>query len=70
MIGSVRIVFAGMILGLAVVPAGAEDPPILNMGPSCDAAAAGEISLGRNKQECMRDEGQELWAKVGDGMRG
>jgi hypothetical protein len=58
MIGSVRIVFAGMILGLAVVPAGAEDPPILNMGPSCDAAAAGEISLGRNKQECMRDEGQ------------
>jgi hypothetical protein len=44
-------------VGLAVAPAGADDPPILNMGPSCDAAAAGAITLGRDKQECMRDEG-------------
>ena len=42
---------------LAVAPAGADDPPILNMGPSCNAAAAGAITLGRDKQECMRDEG-------------
>jgi hypothetical protein len=53
----VRIIFTGTILGLAVVPAGADDPPILNMGPSCDAAAAGAISLVRDKQECMREEG-------------
>jgi hypothetical protein len=61
----VRIIFTGTILGLAVVPAGADDPPILNMGPSCDAAAAGAITLGRDKQECMRDEGaaQDLLTK-------
>jgi hypothetical protein len=53
----VRIIFTGTILGLAVVPAGADDPPILNMGPSCDAAAAAAISLVRDKQECMREEG-------------
>jgi hypothetical protein len=61
----VRIILTGTILGLAVVPAGADDPPILNMGPSCDAAAAGAITLGRDKQECMRDEGaaQDLLTK-------
>jgi hypothetical protein len=53
----VRIIFIGTILGLAVVPANADDPPILNMGPSCDAAAAAAISLVRNKQECMSEEG-------------
>ena len=58
MINSViTIVFAGIMFGLVVVPAGADDPPTLNMGPTCDAAA-GEISLGRDKQECMHDEGQ------------
>src|SRR6266851_4829515 len=61
----VRIIFTGTILGFAVVPAGADDPPILNMGPSCDAAAAGAITLVRDKQECMRDEGaaQDLLTK-------
>jgi hypothetical protein len=61
----VRIIFTGTILGLAVVPAGADDPPILNMGPSCDAAAAGAITLQRDKQECMREEGaaQDLLTK-------
>jgi len=54
----VRVIFAGIIFGLAAVPAGADDPPILNMGPSCDAAAAGAITLGRDKQECMHDEGE------------
>jgi hypothetical protein len=61
----VRIIFTGTIMGLAVAPAGADDPPIVNMGPSCDAAAAGAITLGRDKQECMRDEGaaQDLLTK-------
>jgi hypothetical protein len=54
----VRVIFAGIIFELAAVPAGADDSPILNMGPSCDAAAAGAISLGRDKQECMHDEGE------------
>jgi len=52
-----RIILTGTIFGLLVVRAGADDPPILNMGPSCDAAAAGAISLVRDKQECMREEG-------------
>ena len=44
----VRIIFTGTILGLAVVPAGADDPPILNMGPSCDAAAAGACATSKS----------------------
>jgi hypothetical protein len=56
MIGSVRIVFAGIMFGLAVVPAAADDPPMLNMGPTCDAAGAGAIAAGRDKQACMKEE--------------
>src|SRR5580693_313835 len=59
MIASIAsIILTGLIFGLLVSPAGADDPPILNMGPSCDAAAAGAITLGRDKQECMHDEGE------------
>jgi hypothetical protein len=56
MIGSVRTVFVAITVGLAVVPAAADDPPILNMGPTCDAAAAGALTLGRDKQACMQEE--------------
>jgi hypothetical protein len=55
MIGSVRIVFAGIMLGLAVVPAVADDPPILNLGPTCDAVGVA-IIFGRDKQACMKEE--------------
>jgi hypothetical protein len=60
-----RIILTGIISGLLVVHAGADDPPILNMGPSCDAGAAGAITLQRDKQECMREEGaaQDLLTK-------
>ena len=60
----VRMIFTGTILGLAVVPAGADDPPILNMDPSCGAAGAA-ISIGRNKQACLYEEGkaQDLLTK-------
>ena len=52
-----RIAVVGITLASQVVPAVADGPPILNVGPSCDAAARGAISLGRDKQECMHDEG-------------
>jgi hypothetical protein len=51
------ITLTGLIFGLLVSPAGADDPPTLNMGPTCDAAAAGAITIGRDKQTCMEDEG-------------
>ena len=45
---------------LAVMPLGpqvlADSPPKLNVGPSCDAAAKGAISIGRDKAACMGDE--------------
>jgi hypothetical protein len=55
MIGSVRIVFAGIMFGLAVVPAVADDAPILNMDSTCDAVAAA-IIIGRDKQACIKEE--------------
>ena len=60
-----RIILTGTIFGLLVVRAGADDLPILNMGPSCDAAAAAAISLQRDKQTCMQEEGgaRDLLAK-------
>jgi hypothetical protein len=61
----VRIILTGIISGLLVVRAGADDAPILNMGPSCDAAPGAAISIGRNKQACLYEEGkaQDLLAK-------
>jgi hypothetical protein len=57
MIASIAsIILTGLIFGLLVSPAGADDPPMLNMGPTCDAAAAGAITLGRDKQACMQEE--------------
>jgi hypothetical protein len=46
------IISLGSQIGLAV----ADSPPKLNAGPSCDAAAQGAISLGRDKEACMGDE--------------
>ena len=54
----VRIMLSGMIFGLLVGHARADDPPILNMSPSCEGAARTGISLGRNKQACMDEEGK------------
>jgi hypothetical protein len=45
-----NVLLTGAMLGLLIFPAGADDPPALNMGPTCDAAAAGAISLGRDKR--------------------
>ena len=47
-----NILLTGVILGLLLLPASADDPPTLNMGPTCDAAAAGAIGL---KIQCVTD---------------
>jgi hypothetical protein len=51
-----RIAIVVMSLGSQVEFAVADGPPKLNVGPSCDAAARGAISLGRNAAACMGDE--------------
>jgi hypothetical protein len=51
-----RIGLVVMSLGSQVGFAVADGPPKLNVGPSCDAAARGAVSLGRNAEACMGDE--------------
>jgi len=52
-------------LGSQVVSARADGPPKLNIGSSCDAAANGVISAGRDEEACLGDElaAQEMLAK-------
>jgi hypothetical protein len=59
------IVLAVIPLGSQVVSALADSPPKLNIGSSCDAAAKGAISAGRDKEACLGDElaAQEMLVK-------
>jgi hypothetical protein len=59
------IVLAVIPLGLQVVSALADGPPKLNIGSSCDAAAKGAVSAGRDKEACLGDElaAQEMLAR-------
>jgi len=59
------IVLAVTPLGSQVVSAPADSPPKLNVGSSCDAAAKGAISAGRDKEACRGDEpaAQEMLAR-------
>ncbi len=50
------IVLAVIPLGSQAVSALADSPPKLNIGASCDAAAKGAISAGRDKEACLGDE--------------
>jgi hypothetical protein len=45
-----------LMLGLPAAVALADSPPTLDVGPSCDAAARGAISAGRDKEACLIDE--------------
>jgi hypothetical protein len=48
-------------------------PPVLQVGPSCEAAGRGAVVLGRNKEACLADENAALttlkqnWAKYAAG---
>ena len=59
------LMLAVMPLGPQIMSALADSPPKLNVGPSCDAAARGAVSIGRDKAACMGDEAaaQESLAK-------
>jgi hypothetical protein len=46
------VVLGALSIGVSVALA-AEKPPQLNVGPSCDAAAAQGLN-GRNKYACMK----------------
>ena len=61
----VSLTSAFMLAVIPVMSALADSPPKLDVGPSCDAAAKGALSIGRDKAACMGDEAaaQELLAK-------
>jgi hypothetical protein len=42
------------------VKGGGGGPPVMQVGPSCEAAGRGAVVLGRNKEACMADENQAL----------
>ena len=51
-----KIAVAVLLLGLPAAIARADSPPKLNVTPSCNAAARGAISVGRDKEACLADE--------------
>jgi hypothetical protein len=52
-----KIATAVLLLGLSAAAAFADSPPMLDVTPSCDAAARGaNISAGRDKESCLSDE--------------
>ena len=55
-----RIALIPIWLCTGAVIAFADEPPKLNVGPSCEAAARGAIVAGRNKEACMSDEDAAL----------
>jgi hypothetical protein len=51
-----KIAVVVLMLGLPAAIARADSPPRLDVAPSCDAAARGAISAGRDKDACLVDE--------------
>jgi hypothetical protein len=51
-----RIALVALSLGVQIAVARADSPPRLDVNPSCDAAARGAISAGRDKDACLADE--------------
>jgi hypothetical protein len=55
-IATSKIAIAVLVLGLPAAAAFADGPPSLDVNQSCEAAARGAISKGRDKQSCLADE--------------
>jgi hypothetical protein len=57
--GGTVMLRSAVVLGVLLIGVGAtmaaEQPPQLNVGPSCDAAAAHGLN-GRNRDACMKEE--------------
>jgi hypothetical protein len=51
-----RMAFVALSLGLQSAIALADSPPKFNMVPSCNAAARGAVSAGRDREACLADE--------------
>jgi hypothetical protein len=51
-----KIAIAVLLLGLPAAAAVADNPPKLDVTISCNAAARGAISAGRDKESCLADE--------------
>jgi hypothetical protein len=65
MMSASKIVTAVLLLGLPAAAAFADSPPKLDVAISCNAAARGAISAGRDKESCLADEraAQDILAK-------
>jgi hypothetical protein len=51
-----KIATVVLLLGLPAAAAFADSPPKLDVTASCNAAARGAISAGRDKESCLSDE--------------
>ena len=51
-----RIALVALLLGLQNAATLADGPPKLDITPSCNAAARGAISAGRDREACLSDE--------------
>src|SRR5215467_4770447 len=51
-----KIAIVVLLIGMPAAVARADSPPKLDVAPSCNAAARGAISAGRDKEACMSDE--------------
>jgi hypothetical protein len=51
-----KIAVVVLLLGLPAAVALADGPPKLEVSASCNAAARGAISAGRDKESCLADE--------------
>jgi hypothetical protein len=66
-----KIAIAVVLLGLPAAAALADGPPKLDVTVSCNGAARGAISVGRDKESCLADErsAQDVlaqnWSKYG-----
>jgi hypothetical protein len=57
---AVRNVLVALWLGAQAGIALADEPPKLDVAPSCEAAARGAMVIGRDKAACMGDENAAL----------
>jgi hypothetical protein len=48
--------FAAFVLGSSLITVAADNVPILKVEPSCKAAGAAGLMLGRTAESCMNDE--------------